>query len=143
MGLVASALVSYKLKEYEKQIQYNKAVQNHKQIDKLKVSECCKALLHYFEVINNNGKTKKYTGNVSKLLKQIIYLEKSQDEQVCYNILKVIDVITMTQLVNFVNSWDIKKQGYVSQRKMISYNDNWSKNIMLGHLWILYIKKNV
>lgn len=141
MGIITSALAAYRTNVLQQQVYYDTAIRNHDIIDNSDATLCCKSLQHYFEVINNNGKTRQYTDNLPKLLKYIQFLQKSRDEQLCYNILKTIDIITMSELLESVAIWDINHPDYITQLQLVSRADNWPKNIMLGQLWILYCKK--
>lgn len=141
MGIITSTIKDYRKSLYKKQSEYNLAVANHDRINISDATPCAKALYHYFEVTNNHGKTKQYTDNLTKLFKEIQYLYKSPDEQLCYNILKIINVITMDELLQSVAIWNVDHPSYISQSQMISRADDWPKIIMLGQLWLLYQKK--
>ena len=111
-----------------------KVIENHQEIDSKQGSEAFKALCHYFEVTNNGGYWPgKHEGNTYELVSNLNDLDMTKDEQLCIDILKKHNKISMSKVLKQVALWNPDKQ-----TQELGVEHGWSKNAMLGELWLCY-----
>jgi len=123
------------------------AIENHETIETWKGSHAFKLLSHHFEVVNNGGFVSgKYEGDKDVLFKNLEGLDMSEDEKLCIEMLKN-DNISMTCMLDKLQVWKTPKNDCCCTPKLSSHDEmeeyglirRWSKDIMLGQLWELYV----
>lgn len=111
-------------------------------------SRATKELRHFFEVINNSGNYSVYDNNIQSLIRRLYPLSKTDDEQLCFDILCDTDT-TMYQLLLELEIWDkpnlnnkrtrTQMLQELSHDEMVNLGKNkWTPIEMLGQLWELY-----
>lgn len=111
-------------------------------------SKATKELRHFFEVINNSGNYSVYDNNIQSLIRRLYPLYKTDDEQLCFDLLcdpntTIFQLLLELQIWNKPNLNNKRTRTQMLQElshdEMVKIGKNkWTPIEMLGQLWELH-----